>query len=165
MTRFLSLLALAFILPLAACADAEPDGDEVLTDDNAVVVDDDLVDDPMMDDGMMDDGMMMDDVTAQGTLDAVPAGGLTEMAPATAVANIDSWIAQLDGATFENSTEIRQGLMTLKDQLQTTPLDGSAIGATLSDLGTWTEAAAGGDASLTQLGQALASAGQNLTSM
>ena len=163
MIRFLSLLALALVLPLAACADAEPDGDEVITDDGVMI--DDAADDMVVDDPMMDDGMMVNDVTAQGTLDAVPAGGLTEMAPATAVANIDSWIAQLDGATFENSAEIRQGLMTLKDQLQTNPLDGGAIGATLSDLGTWTEAAAGGDASLTQLGQALASAGQNLTSM
>ena len=157
MNRTLLLSALALTLPLGACAD------DTTPADDAVVVD--PVDPVVTDDPMMDDGMMATDVTAQGTLDAVPAGGLTEMAPATAVSNIDSWIAQLDGATFENSTEIRQGLMTLKDQLQTTPLDGSAIGATLTDLGNWTEAAAGGDASLTQLGQALASAGQNLTSM
>ena len=160
MNRTLPLLALA--LTLAACADT----DEV----DPVVVDpaepDVVAVDPMMDDDtMMDDGMMASDVTAQGTLDAVPAGGLTEMPLATATGNIDQWIATLDGATFQNATEIRQGLMTLKDQLQTTPLDGSAIGATLTDLGNWTEAAAGGDASLTQLGQALASAGQNLTSM
>ena len=157
----LSLLALALILPLAAC------GTDTETADTTVVdpVDPIVVDDPVVDDGMTDGDVMDDGVTAQATLDAVPAGGLTEMAPATAVSNIDSWIAQLDGATFQNAGEIRQGLMTLKDQLQTEPLNGSAIGETLTNLGNWTEQAAGGDASLTQLGQALASAGQNLTSM
>ncbi|MDT0631120.1 hypothetical protein RQM47_01795 [Rubrivirga sp. S365] len=160
MTRSLLLLALASTLPLAACAtDTEP------TD--VAVVEPGVVTEPapVVDDPLVDDGMMTTDVTAQGTLDAVPAGGLTEMAPATAIGNIDSWIAQLDGATFTNSTEIRQGLMTLKDQLQASPIDGAAVGETLTNLGTWTEQAAGGDASLTQLGQALASAGQNLTAM
>ena len=163
MNRTLPLLALALTLPLAACADdATPADDTVVVDPVDPVVD--PMDDTMMDDGMNDD-MMASDVTAQSTLDAVPAGGLTEMAPATAVGNIDSWIAQLDGATFQNATEIRQGLMTLKDQLQASPIDGAAVGETLTNLGNWTEQAAGGDASLTQLGQALASAGQNLTSM
>ena len=159
MNRTLPLLALALTLPLAACAD-----DTTPADDTVVVDPVDPVVDPA-DDMMMDDGMMASDVTAQGTIDAVPAGGLTEMAPATAIGNIDSWIAQLDGATFQNATEIRQGLMTLKDQLQASPIDGAAVGETLTNLGNWTEQAAGGDASLTQLGQALASAGQNLTSM
>ena len=164
MNRLFLLLAFALVLPLAACADAEPDGDEVITDDGVMV--DDAADDMDMDDDMMDDdGMMANEVTAQGTLDAVPAEGLTAMAPATAVANIDQWIARLDGADFENADEISGGLETLKDQLQTTPLDGAAIGATLTDLGTWTEQSAGGDAALTQLGQALAAAGQSLTSM
>ena len=163
MNRTLPLLALALTLPLAACADDTTPADDAVVVDPVDPVVDPIDDGTMMDDGMMADGMA--DVTAQGTLDAVPAGGLTEMAPATAVGNIDQWIARLDGATFENSDEIRQGLMTLKDQLQTTPLDGSAIGETLTNLGNWTEASAGGDASLTQLGQALASAGQNLTSM
>ena len=163
MNRLFFLLAVALILPLAACADVETAGDDVVTDD-AIVVDD--TDDLDMDDDMMDDDMMMaDPVTAQATLDAVPAEGLTAMAPAAAIANIDNWIGQLDGAEFENADEIREGLMTLKDQLQTTPLDGSAIGATLTNLGTWTVQSAGADAALTNLGQALESAGQSLTSM
>ncbi len=165
MNRLFLLLAFALVLPLAACADPEPDGDEIVTDDGVMI--DDAADDLDMDDDMMmdDDAMMADPVTAQGTLDAVPAEGLTAMSPATAIANIDNWIAQLDGADFENADEIRDGLMTLKDQLQTTPLDGSAIGETLTNLGTWTVQSAGADAALTNLGQALESAGQSLTSM
>ncbi len=160
MSTRLSLLALALLLPLAAC-ETEPDVDATTIDTTDPIV----TEDPMMDD-TMDDGMMdADAVTAQGTLDAVPADGLTAMAPATALANIDSWIDQLDGATFTNASEIRQGLMTLRDQLQEDPLNGSAIGETLTNLGNWTSEAAGGDAALGQLGSALTSAGNGLTGM
>lgn len=159
MNRTLPLLALALTLPLAACGADD-------TDDTAVVEPTTPAVDPMMEDNTtMNGDMAMNDVTAQSTLDAVPAGGLTEMAPSAALSNIDSWIAQLDGATFTNSTEIRDGLMTLRDQLQATPIDGSAVGETLTNLGTWTVEAAGTDTALTNLGNALQSAGQNLTSM
>ena len=159
------LFALA-LLPLAACADAD---DPVVVDSETDIVTVDPVDDPMMDDTMMDDTTMTDpmmddaasDVTAQGTLDAAQAaGGLTSLAPAAAVENIDAWIAKLDGNAA--AAPIVEGLQTLKGQLTATPLDGAAIGATLVELGTGTTAAAGGDTSLEQLGEALTSAGNTL---
>lgn len=102
------------------------------------------------------------DVTAEATLAAVPPEGLTAMNPSAAVDNIDAWIARLDGATFTNATEIRNGLMQLRNQLTTSPLDGAAIGRTLIDLGNWTTQAAGGDGALQQLGSALTATGNQL---
>ncbi|OZC03388.1 hypothetical protein [Rubricoccus marinus] len=150
----ISLLALAFVLPLAACAD--DDTVETTTVDDVAVVD------PVTpaDDMMTDDTTMESDVTAQATLDAVPAEGLTAMAPGAAVANIDSWIAKL--SDVPEASGVVEGLQTLKTQLTTDPLDGAAIGATLSSLGEQTTAAAGGDAALEQLGAALSSAGSSL---
>ena len=56
-------------------------------------------------------------------------------------------------------------LRTLRSQLQASPIDGMAVGMTLSELGEQTTAAAGGDASLRQLGQALSQTGAMLTDM
>ena len=151
------LFALA-LLPLAACGDAD---DTVATDDVAVVTDDAV----MGDDALINDDVTMDDasadVTAEGTIDAaVDAGGLTSIAPATAVANIDAWIAKLTGV--EGAEGVVDGLGTLKTQLTTDPLDGAAIGATLASLGDQTTAAAGGDAALESLGRTLTEAGNTL---
>ena len=152
-------LALALALPLAACADDTADVEPVDTDADVMAVE---TDDTMMDsDDMMSDAPA-DDVTVDGTLQAVTdAGGLTDLAPGAAVANIDGWIAQLeaDPAFSETVTDLR----TLKDQLQTTPLDGAAIGATLSRLGEQTTAVAADNAGLQQLGDALSGAGAQLT--
>ena len=155
----LSLFALALALPLAACAD---DVDTVDTTDD-VVVTDPVVEDPMMaDDPMMDP--MASDVTAQGTVDAVTnAGGLTSLAPAAAVDNIDGWIAQLQGNP--DFAPVVTDLEMLKTQLTTDPLDGSAIGATLQRLGEATTGAAGGDSALETLGSTLSSAGNELAGM
>ena len=158
MSTRLPLFALALLLPLAAC-ETEPDVDTTTVETTDPVI----TNDPMVDDTMGDDMMDTTEVTAQSTLDAVPAEGLTAMAPSAAIANIDSWIAQLDGADFTNASEIRDGLTTLRGQLQESPLDGNAIGETLVNLGTWTSEAAGGDAALSQLGSALSSAGETLT--
>lgn len=148
--KYLSLFALALVLPLAACA----------TDETAEPVDVDVVEAPVVEpDPMMEETT---DVTAQGTLDAVQeAGGLTSLAPSTAVANIDGWIAQLEGNA--DAAPVVDNLQMLKTQLTTEPLDGSAIGSTLMTLGEQTVAAAGGDAALEQLGSALTSAGEMLT--
>ena len=150
-----ALIALALALPLAACAD-EPADDAVIVDDTVVETD------PMMDDDtMIADDPMAADVTAQGTVDAVTeAGGLTSLAPSAAVANIDGWIAQLQGnADF---APVVTDLELLKTQLTTNPLDGSAIGETLQRLGGATTGAAGGDSALETLGSALTDAGNTL---
>lgn len=151
MKSYLPLLALALALPLAACG-----GDEAAEapDVDVVAVDPVVEDDPMVDD--------VPAVTAQGTLDAVQeAGGLTSLAPGAAVANIDGWIAQLEGNA--DAAPVVENLEMLKAQLTTDPLDGAAIGTTLMALGEQTTAAAGGDTALEQLGGALTSAGEMLT--
>ena len=160
-TNLFALLGALLILPLAACAD-DTDVDTV----DPIVVDDDVT---MTDDGMMDDdaGMAGDvaaDVDLAGTIDAA-GNDITALAPETALANINGWINTLDGAEFTNSTEIRDGLMTLKDQLSTDPLNGSAIGETLTNLGTWTKASAPDNAEIQTLGDALLAGGTKLTGM
>ncbi|MEM0963140.1 MAG: hypothetical protein AAGK21_11470 [Bacteroidota bacterium] len=175
MLNRLALFALALALPLAGCATDEAE----TTDTEAETSDVEMVDDAMTDDaadGEMADGEMSDDamaddatgeepaVTAQGTLDAVQsAGGLTSLAPAAAVQNIDGWIAQLEGnPDFAPTVD---ALNTLKGQLQAETLDGAAIGGTLQTLGQQTTDAAGDDAALGQLGAALTAAGDQLAGM
>lgn len=145
----------AFVLAVAACAPAETD---VMTEPDAGVMPTDPA--PMPADPAPTTGA----VTAEGTLDAAQsAGGLTNLAPATAVSNIDGWIAQLDGVP--SAAPIVANLQTLRAQLQEPSLDGMAIGQTLTTLGEQTTAAAGGDVSLEQLGQALSQAGMMLMGM
>lgn len=154
MNRF-SLFALALLLPLAAC-ETEP-----VTDSDVIVDETVVVDEPMMDPIDPTDPVAAD-VTAQGTVDAVTdAGGLTSLAPGAAVANIDGWIAQLQGNP--DFAPVVTDLEMLKTQLTTNPLDGSAIGATLQSLGAATTGAAGGDGALETLGSTLTSAGDQLT--
>ncbi len=105
---------------------------------------------------------MSDSLTTQ-TVDAVPQGGITAMDPQAALSNIDSWISKLDGASFPNATEIHNGLVHLKNQLQASPRDGRAIGLTLSNLGQWTTGSAGDDAALGTLGAALSKGGRMLS--
>lgn len=157
MSTRLSLLGLALLLPLAACEteEVEPVETDPVVVDPVAPTPDPMAADPMA-----------QEVTVDGTIEAA-GSDLTALAPAAAVDNISGWITQLEGADFQNATEIRQGLMTLRDQLQAEPLDGAAIGATLTDLGTWTAEAgtAAGDASLGTLAGALTQAGQKLTGM
>jgi len=153
-TRLSLFLLLAFAVPFTAC-ESEPE----VAETDAVVVD--PVDDPMMDDATMDDAP---EVTAQATVDAVTeAGGLTNLAPGAAVDNIDAWIARLEGnADFARVVE---DLETLKSQLQASPIDGAAVGATLQSLGEATTAAAAGDGALETLGTTLTDAGNSLAGM
>lgn len=163
-TSLFALLCALLVLPLAACGnDADVD-----TVDPVVTTDDDLVADDAMDDGMMDDadsaGDVAADVTLEGTI-AAAGDDLTALEPGAALGNINGWINTLDGAEFTNATEIRDGLMTLRDQLQADPLDGAAIGATLTNLGEWTAASAPDNADIQTLAGALSAAGAKLTGM
>lgn len=155
MTSRLPLLALVLALPFAAC---ESTPDEPVVDDTVVV---DPVDpiDPMPDDTM---AAPATDVTAAGTVEAVQAaGGLTSLPGEAAISNIDGWISQLDGNP--DFAPVVEDLRLLRGQLQESPLDGAAIGATLQRLGEATSAAAGGDTSLQTLGSALTEGGNALT--
>ena len=160
MTR-LSLFALALTLSLTACAQRE--ADVVAPRPAPGTTTGAMPADGAMDDPIMSDGMASS-VTVEGTLDAAQsAGGLTAIAPSAAVSNIDGWIARLEGTPA--NAPIVANLRTLRSQLQAPTLDGMAIGRTLAELGEQTTAAAAGDASVRQLGQALSQAGQTLTGM
>lgn len=158
MKTLFSLLALGLLLPLAACETEEPATDVDVVETDPVVTA--PAEDPMMSDDMMADTT---GVTAQATLDAAQAaGGLTSLAPDAAVSNIDGWISKLEGNP--DAAPIVENLRTLRTQLTATPIDGAAVGQTLTTLGEQTTSVAGGDAALEQLGSALSSAGQMLTS-
>jgi len=163
-TSLFALLCALLVLPLAAC------GNDDATD--TVAYDDTATDDGAMDDGAADDGMM-DDADAAGDIAAavdlpgtIAAAGsdITALDGAAALGNINGWINTLDGQTFPNATEIRDGLISLKEQLETDPLDGAAIGAILTDLGTWTAASAPDNAEIQTLAGALSAGGAQLTS-
>ncbi|MEO0559711.1 MAG: hypothetical protein AAF170_16180 [Bacteroidota bacterium] len=166
-TSLFALVCALLVLPLAACG-----GDDAAdATDTAVTTDDSAMDDSAMDDAA-DDGMMDDSADSAGDVAAavdlpgtIAAAGsdITAIEPGGALANINGWINTLDGAEFTNATEIRDGLMTLRDQLQADPLDGAAIGATLTDLGTWTAAAAPDNAEIQTLAGALTAGGAKLT--
>lgn len=154
----------ALVLGLAACQSNEADTVAVQTDP---MVTDPMATDPMMTDPMMDSGAMADTtVTAQSTVDAAEqAGGVTSLPVAAALSNIDGWIARLDGNA--DAAPVVENLRTLRSQLTASPIDGAAVGRTLTTLGEQTTAVAAGAGgergALERLGSALSQAGRNLT--
>ena len=120
--------------------------------------------DPMTEPGDATTDPMASDVTVDGTI-AAAGTDLTAMAIPAATANIDGWIAKLEGDQF---SELRLDLARLKTQLTASPLDGAAIGATLTELGEQTTASAASASSSSQeglrtLGSALSATGARLT--
>lgn len=94
-------------------------------------------------------------------------GGLTNLSPSAATANIDGWIDTLDGN--ESLGGIADDLRELRSALTASPLDGAAIGDLLVRLGAQTRSAAstadaGASAQLSRLGGLLESAGSALGS-
>ncbi len=156
-TRLLLVGALA--LPLSACTKetdtvTTPEG---TTSTTTVTPDPMAPADPMAD-------PMANDVTVDGTNAAIGTD-ITALPAAAALANIDGWIAKLEGDQF---ADLRASLEMLKLDLSATPLDGAKIGATLSTLGQQTTAAAAGastssQAGLQQLGASLSAAGAKLS--
>lgn len=154
--RSLSLFALALVLPLAAC-ESEPDVAEP-ADVDAVVVD--PVDDPMAD--PMTDPATDAEVTPAGTVEAVQgAGGLLQLSMDAAINNINGWITRLEGNP--DFAPVVEDLEALRAELQEPEIDGAAVGALLTDLGSATTEAAAGDGDLQALGEALSAAGNELT--
>lgn len=165
---FVRTLAVGLLaLGLAACADSTDAPDDV--DVTVTTTDDpmsDPVGDPMADPAAGTATMADTSVTAQSTVDAATAaGGVTSIPAAAALANIDGWIAKLDGNAA--AAPVVANLRTLRSQLSATPIDGAAVGQTLTTLGEQTTAAAAGagaqQAALEALGGALTEAGAALS--
>ncbi len=167
-TRFL-LLALA--LPLAACGgdDAADTVDTTVTTvpsaDPAVTNGEPMATTPGTAEGVTPGATTPagSDVTVDGTI-AAAGSDITAMSPTAAVANIDGWIAKLEGERF---APIRASLETLKLDLAAQPIDNAALGATLKSLGEQTTASAAtasssSQAGLQTLGGALSAAGAKL---
>ena len=145
LTRWLALSV--FFLPLLTACETEPE---------VVEMEDEVIE--------TTPAPMTSDVTAQGTIDAIPAAGITTMAPTAALDNINGWLTALAGADFPNADDVREGLTDLRTALQTQPLDGSNIGNIIEELGDDTIEAGenSGDASVLRLGQALKAAGERI---
>lgn len=89
------------------------------------------------------------------------AGGLTKLAPATAVSVIDGFANALSQRA--GSEAITGELASLKSELTSGNIDGGKVGRLLQSLGQRTTAAAGGEGNYATLGNALAQAGEGLT--
>ncbi len=106
------------------------------------------------------DTAMVRDITVGGTADLVREA--VGASPSVAIQTIDLWVARLDTASVEGGGEIRDGLVTLRNQLQSNPLDGAAIGQTMTHLGEQTAAVDSADAALGTLAAALRTVGRRL---
>ena len=118
-------------------------------------------------DGVPPDTAMVRDATPAGTARLVEA--LTEASPSVAIQTIDVWIARLDTLTTDEPMlaqrvgSVRSGLDQLRSQLQSSPLDGRAIGETMRDLGRGTTELARPGSPLSDLGRALTAGAERLT--
>ena len=106
------------------------------------------------------DTAMVRNVTLDGTADLVRRA--TTASPSVAIQTLDLWAARLDTASVEGGAEIRDDLVTLRNLLQSSPLDGEAIGKTMTDLGEQTAAVDSSDAALSALADALQTIGRRL---
>ncbi len=95
-------------------------------------------------------------------------GGLTALAPAAAVSNIEMWHGQLEGSDNATLKQVATDLAELKGLLTNGNLNGKSIGAVLVRLGHGTTTAAAGAAGdvstkLAALGALLTTAGNSLS--
>ncbi|PAP78565.1 hypothetical protein [Rubrivirga marina] len=140
-------LLLALVLAVSACGpDASSDGARVAPSDP---------------DASLPDTAMVRAVSPESTLDLV-SGDLLAVSPSVAIQTIDLWIARLDTVSADGATELRDDLTTLRNQLQSSPLDGPGIGRTLRDVGEQTGALAEAGTPLAALGDVLRRSGQRL---
>ena len=107
------------------------------------------------------DTAMVRDVTPEATA-ALISGDLTGVSPSVAIQTLDLWIARLDTASAEGASDVRDDLETLRNLLQSFPLDGPAIGRSLRDAGEGTAAVADSAAGLAELARVLQTAGARL---
>ncbi len=144
------LLMATLAIGLSACADETEDVDDL-----------DLDETEQMEDDM--DTMGTADVDVGGTISALEAG-VYDMSIDAAVANIDGWIARMEGNP--DLANITSNLEELRMELMAPQLDGPRVGELMMELGDQTMAAAEGSAmaeQLNELGDMLSQAGQQLT--
>lgn len=150
-------LLLALALPLAACGN-----DDAATTETTTTVPEAVPSTTTP--SPAPTAPVVSDVTVDGTI-AAAGQDITMMSVPAAVANIDGWIAKLEGERF---AEIRTTLERLKLDLAAQPIDNAALGATLTSLGEQTTASAATASSSSQeglrtLGGALSAAGARLS--
>lgn len=96
------------------------------------------------------------------TVDAVrnAGGDITAIPAGAALANVDAWIAKLDGV--DGAGEVRNGLKELREELTEGEIDGREVGTILNALAEDTRELAPNNAALAGLAQALEAGGQKL---
>ena len=101
--------------------------------------------------------------TVQSTVDAVQANGgdITALPADAALANIDSWIDQLDDN--EDASKVTGNLEELQDALGEQPINGPLVGMLLITLAEDTRQVAGTAPGVSTLVSALQSGGEKLT--
>ena len=107
------------------------------------------------------DTAMVQSVSTTSTA-ALVAGDLRRVSPSVAIQTIDLWIVQLDTASASGAGDVRDDLETLRNLLQSSPLDGPAIGRTLRSAGERTAALADSADGLAGLARVLRLAGGRL---
>ena len=112
--------------------------------------------------GDMTGGAMTGEATVESTLNLL-GGGLTDVDPGAALANIQSWQTQLEGSDDETLQTIAGQLGELQTALSADSIDTESVSTLLVDMGENTVAAAGGDAQITALGTLLSNAGVSLS--
>ena len=107
------------------------------------------------------DTAMVRDVSPTTTA-ALVAGDLGRVSPSVAIQTLDLWVARLDTVSASGAAEVRDDLETLRNLLQSSPLDGPAIGRALRSAGEGTAALADSADGLSGLARVLRMAGERL---
>ena len=110
---------------------------------------------------VLPDTAMVREVSPESTL-ALLSGTLAQVSPSVAIQTLDLWIARLDTVSADGAPALRNDLTTLRNLLQSSPLDGAAIGRTLRAAGEKTGTLAQAGSPLATLGQTLRAQGDRL---
>ena len=149
---------LLFALMLFACGErptATTDDMDTTTDEMETTMPDRQSDLDDMDDMDMSGTAAQGEQTLQATVSAVESAGgdITALDPSTAVSNIDTWISTL--GEMDGTDQIVGDLNSLKSELTSDAIDGSAVSSLLSSLADQTRQLGNGNMGLNTLASAL----------
>ncbi len=142
-------LLLFFALALSACQSSPGSGESGANKLGARSVED------------LPDPSMIEDVSVEQTTGLL-ASGVPSVSPSMAIQTIDLWIERLDTAAADGTGDVRDDLDQLRDLLQSSPLDGRAIGLQMGDLAESTAALPDSTRQLSRLVSTLRAAGRQL---